>query len=149
MITFSMDGIDELDRQLEQLKTGTAKGALRRALRKSAQPMAALMQQNAPVMSGNLAASIKITSRLSRRQAGLHRRMFRDERASVEMFVGPGPFPQAVTQEFGTYFHPPQPFVRPAWDQDHRALLDRLKAELWSEITKTINRAASRGNLIG
>lgn len=149
MMSFSVEGLAELDAQLERLKPGTAKGALRRVLRKSARPLAEKMAAGAPRGQGDLAASIAVTSKLSRRQASMHRKMFRDDRASVEMFVGPGPLPQAITQEFGTWFHPPQPFVRPAWDEDQRAMLERIRQELWVEITKTIDRAAARGNLIG
>ncbi len=67
--------------------------------------------------------------------------MFRSDKASVEMFVGPGPDPAAWNQEFGNINHGPQSYVRPAWDRDHLALLDRLGKELWVEIQKTIARA--------
>jgi HK97 gp10 family phage protein len=147
-MTVKVEGLREIDRQLTRLKEGTAKGALRRSLRRSAKPMADLMQANAPRLSGNMADSVKITSKLSPRQASQHRKMFADMRSAVELHVGPGPYPQAITQEFGTYFHEPQPFVRPAWDADKMAMLERLKADLWSEITRTINRAAARGTLL-
>lgn len=147
--TVKFEGGRELERQLARLKVGTGKGAARRALRKSAKPMADLMIGAAPRDQNDLAESIAITSKLSPRQASAYRRMFPDMRSAVVLHVGPGPFPQAITQEFGTYFHPPQPFVRPAWDQDHMALLERLKVDIWAEITKTINRAQARGTLVG
>lgn len=149
--TVKVEGLRELDRQIARLKQGTAKGALRRSLRRSAQPMAELMSSLAPRdddSAKHMADSVTITSKLSRRQAGLHRKMFADMRSAVELHVGPGPYPQAITQEFGTYFHPPQSFARPAWDQDRMAMLERLKADLWAEITRTINRAAARGTLV-
>ena len=143
--TVKFEGGRELERQLERLKVGTGKGAARRALRKSAKPIAAIMEANAPRLSGDLGDSIAVTSKLSSRQASQYRNMFPDMRSAVVLHVGPGPYPQAITQEFGTYFHDPQPFVRPAWDQDHMALLDRLKVDLWEEITKTVARAVKRG----
>ena len=60
------------------------------------------------------------------------------------MFVGAGPLPSAWTQEFGTRHHSAQPFMRPAFDQDHLSLLDRLKVELWADIQKAIARAERR-----
>tara|TARA_R100000049_G_C1899371_1_gene49895 strand:- start:490 stop:729 length:240 start_codon:yes stop_codon:yes gene_type:complete len=70
--------------------------------------------------------------------------MFANDRAAVEMFVGPGPDPAAWNQEFGNIHHDAQPFLRPAWDQDQRALLDRLKVELWADIEKALTRARRR-----
>jgi GAF domain-containing protein len=34
--------------------------------------------------------------------------------------------------------------VRPAWDQDREALLERLSDQMWNEIQKTLARAARR-----
>ena len=146
--TVKFEGGRELERQLERLKVGTGKGAARRALRKSAKPMADMMIAAAPRDTNRLAESITITSKLSSRQAAVNRQMFPDMRNAVVLHVGPGTHPQAITQEFGTSFHPPQPFVRPAWDADHKALLDRLKVDLWDEITKTVNRAVARGTAV-
>ena len=146
-VTVKTQGFAELDRQLERLKAGTAKGAMRRAMKKAAQPMADLMASAAPRDQGDLVESITVTSKLSRRQAGLHKSQ--ESRSAVEMFIGPGPNPQAIAQEFGTESHGPQPFARPAWDQDHQDLLTRLGEELMREVEKTIARAAARGNLIG
>ncbi|WOI54960.1 HK97-gp10 family putative phage morphogenesis protein [Palleronia sp. LCG004] len=140
-VTVDLEGFAELEQKLEKLSTAAGKGALRRALRKSAAPLAELMREGAPERKGALAQSVAVSTKLSQRQAGLHRRMFQDDRASVEMFVGAGPLPQAVAQEFGTKDHPPQPFARPAWDADQNALLERLKVDLWDEIRKSIGRA--------
>ena len=106
--------------------------------------MADLMHDMAPrgeTATDNLAESISVGTKLSKRQAGQHKKMFRDDRAAVEMFVGPGPDPAAWNQEFGNVNHGPQPFVRPAWDQDRMDLLDRLANEMWSELYKSIARA--------
>ena len=120
---------------------------MRRALKKSATPMKDLMHELAPrgdTTTDDLADSVTIGTRLSKRQAGLHRRMFRDDRAAVEMFVGPGPDPAAWNQEFGNINHGPQPFARPAFDQEAGPTLDRLGQNMWDEIEKTAERAARR-----
>ena len=144
--TVRLEGFKELEAELERLaKPAARKASGRRALRRAAQPMADLAQGLAPRGdTQRLAPSITVGTRLSKRQARMHRRMFRDERAAVEMFVGAGPLPAAHTQEFGTINHGPQPFLRPAWDQDQRAMLDRIKAELWADIQKAVARAERR-----
>ena len=146
MTTVRIEGFKELEAELEKLARPAArKASARRALRKAAEPMAALAQSLAPRgETGTLAPSVSIGTRLSKRQQGLHRRMFRNDRAAVEMFVGAGPLASAHTQEFGTIHHAPQPFLRPAWDQDQRAMLDRLKSELWDDIQRTVARAERR-----
>jgi hypothetical protein len=94
--------------------------------------------------SDDLADSITIGTKLSKRQAGLHRKMFRDDRAAVEMFVGPGPDSAAWNQEFGNVNHGPQPFARPAFDAEAQPTLDRLGPILWAEIHKSFQRAAAK-----
>lgn len=145
-VTVRLEGFAELERELERLgREATQKASLRRALRKSAEPMAAIAQSMAPRGDTNtLARSVAVSTKLSKRQQGLHRRMFRNDRAAVEMFVGAGPLAAAHTQEFGTINHGPQPFLRPAWDQDRNAMLDRLKAEIWADIQRTVARAERR-----
>lgn len=148
--TIRLEGFRELDAELAKLERPTArKASARRALKKAAQPMAAAAEAMAPRGDTlTLAPSISVGTKLSKRQASAHRKMFRDDRAAVEMFVGAGPLPSAHTQEFGTINHAPQAFMRPAFDQEVMPTLDRLKAELWADITKSIaraNRRASRG----
>jgi len=145
--TVQLYGFKELEAELEKLSKAAGKGALRRALKKSAQPMADLMENLAPrgdTSSDDLADSIAVSTKLSARQKSIHKKMFRDDKASVEMFVGPGPDPAAWNQEFGNINHGPQSFVRPAWDQDRMHLLDRLGQELWREVSKSIARAEAR-----
>lgn len=158
-VSMELSGFGELEKELERLSKPAGKAALRRSLKKSAEPMAAIARSLAPddpkTGGYDLAKSIAVSTRLSRSAKKQHRKMFRDDRASVEMFVGAGPLPQAVYSEFGIAphmnagkfagtMHPgtaPQPFMRPAWDEDSRALLDRLGKYLWSEIETTIARA--------
>ncbi len=143
-VSVKLEGFSELEKELERLTKAAGKGVLRRSLKKAAQPMADLMQGMAPrgeSAEDKLAESIAVSTKLSKRQATQHRRMFRNDKASVEMFVGPGPDPAAWNQEFGNVNHGAQPFVRPAWDQDKDAMLDRLGKDLWSELEKSIKRA--------
>lgn len=144
-ITVKTTGFAELDRALAEIeKTATAKAIMRRALKKAAQPVADLAQGNAPRRSGALAGGIAVSTKLSKRQKSLHRKMFKNDKAAVEMFVGAGPDPAAHNQEFGNQHNAPQPFLRPAWDQEQNATLDRIGTELWADIDKTAARAAKK-----
>lgn len=70
--------------------------------------------------------------------------------SAVELYMGPRKAKsrdeaiKAIVQEFGSSKMEPNPYMRPAWDQDKAALLERLKTELWAEISKTISRAQKR-----
>lgn len=144
MTEVKLEGFAELDRALAELSKAAGKGVLRRSLKKAAEPTAALAASMAPMgATGNLAASVQYGTKLTKRQAGLHRKMFRDDKASVEGFVGAND-PAAVPQEFGTINHGPQPFLRPAWDQDAMALLDRLGEQLAVEVEKSVKRARAK-----
>jgi len=133
--------IAELERELERLTRAAGRGVLRRSLKSAAQPMADLANDLAPVgQTGDYAESFAYSTKLNKRQRGLHRKMFRDDRAAVEGFVGTDD-PAGVQQEFGNVNHPPQPALRPAWDQDQKAMLERLGKDLWAELSKSIARA--------
>ena len=142
--TVKLEGFKELDIELGQLGRQMGKPVLRRALKKAAEPMADKANKAAPVgPTGNLARSFTYGTKLNKRQSSLHRKLFRDERASVEGFVGTND-PAGVQQEFGNVRHGPQATLRPVWDQDKMALLDRLKVELRTEIDRAVARAARK-----
>ncbi|MBB4001591.1 HK97-gp10 family putative phage morphogenesis protein [Aurantimonas endophytica] len=142
--TVKVEGLKELEIALEQLPRSTGKAALRRVLRKAAQPVADAATAKAPRDEGNLQASIGVGTKLTRRQRGVHKKMFKDDKASVEIFVGAGGLPQAITQEFGTVDHGPQAFLRPSWDAHKDGVLDSIKADLWAEIEKAAKRHARK-----
>ncbi|MFG6586065.1 HK97 gp10 family phage protein [Sulfitobacter sp. MOLA879] len=141
MATIKLSGFSDLERELDQLSKAAGKGVLRRSLKNASEPLAALANATAPTgKTGEYAKSFKYATKLNKRQAGQHRKMFRDSRAAVEGFVGTND-PAGVQQEFGNIHHGPQPALRPAWEQDQRALLERLSRELWAELDKSIQRA--------
>ena len=137
-------GFSELEKELENLTKAVGKGVLRRALKTAAMPIADVANAAAPVgPTGGYAESFNYSTKLNKRQAGQHRKMFRDEKAAVEGFVGTND-PAGVQQEFGNQNHRPQPALRPAWDAEAKPTLDRLGQELWSELEKATARAARR-----
>jgi HK97 gp10 family phage protein len=140
----TIEGLKEVDEALKDLPKAVGKNILRRVLRKIAQPMADDMKAAAPVDEGALRNSIGVGTKLTKRQSSLHRRMFRDDRASVEMFVGAGGLPQAHLREFGGDNAPAHPFARPAWDGNKDKALATIKNDLWAEIEKAAARAARK-----
>lgn len=145
-----LTGFKELEQALKHIgKASTQKAALRRALKKAAQPMADKAQAQAPKAEGTLQASVSVSTKLSKRQKKLHKKMHKNDKAAVEMFVGAGPLSSAHNQEFGNENHGPQPFMRPAWDAEAIPTLNRLGNEMWSEISKTAARQAKRAKAKG
>lgn len=147
-VTVKVSGLRELDRALGQLPKSTGKAVLRRVLKKAGQPMADDMRAKAPddpETGGNdLRSSIGVGTKLSKRQAKLHRKMFKNDKASAEVFVGAGKVAHAHLQEFGTAHHGAQPFARPAWDAGKMQALETIKTDLWSEIDKAAIRLAKK-----
>lgn len=151
-VKFRLEGARELDKVLEGLKATTARGVTRRALKKALEPVAAAARGMAPQDTGKLAANIGISTRLTKRQA-------REARGATgrdvqTIYVGPQ-WPSAHLVEFGTgpRHHksgkfvgvmPPQPFMRPAWDQNREQVLARLTDEIRAELDKTLARVAKR-----
>lgn len=161
--SFKTEGFVDLDEALEALTKAAGKGVMRRTLKKSAEPLVELARSHVPVDKGKLAASMAASTKLDKRQRGMHRKMFRNDKAAVEMFVGPsydlgaggrhghlvefGTKPHINQGQFPGTQHPgtaPQPFMRPAWDSDKMALMDRLGKEMWTEIEKAAARAARK-----
>jgi len=143
-----VEGLRELDRALAELPNSTGKAVLRRTLLKAGQPMADMMKSLAPddpeTGGRDLKSSISVGTKLSKRQAKIHRKMFKNDKASAEAFVGPGPDPAAWNQEFGNINHPAQSFARPAWDGQKGKALDIIKTEMWGEIDRAAKRLAKK-----
>ncbi|KIC54497.1 hypothetical protein [Leisingera sp. ANG1] len=145
-----IEGAGDIERALSELARGTAKGVMRRAMKKALQPV----KQGAE----NSAFEIAITSKLSPRQQGEARG---DRgRAKVSLYVGPveadgSHAPHAHLIEFGTgprrhasgkYVGAvmADPFMRPAWDANRERMLQILRKEVWAEIEKAVERAARK-----
>lgn len=129
-------GMRELEEALANLRQPTAKSLGRRVLKEAAEPVARRARAMAPRDQGELIESIDVSPSLTRRQRATHAKF-----ADVEMFIGPSGVVQGITQEFGTWFHPPQPFMRPAWEAEGMNTLDRIGAGLGIEIRKATARA--------
>lgn len=138
-MSFHIEGLRELDDALGELTKATAKNVLKRALTKAAEPIEQEAERRAPRLTGHLIRTIRIGTQLTRRQRSQH-----TKESMVELFVGPAGLVQAITQEFGTAHHGPQPFMRPAWDSNKTTALDNFKKDLGDEIEKARQRAARK-----
>jgi len=144
MTTVKTTGFAELEKALDQLTKSAGKGVLKRSLKKAATPIADAANAMAPTgPTGDYAKSFSYSTKLNKRQSGLHRKMFKNDRAAVEGFVGTND-PAGVQQEFGNIHHGPQPALRPAFDQEGKPTLDRLGKELWTELEKSVKRANAK-----
>lgn len=136
---FKVEGLKELEHALKELPKATGKNVLKRVLVKAGKPIADSAESRAPRLRGKLQMSIGTGTKLSRRQKRLH-----EKQSTVEVFVGAGALAQAITQEFGTSFHPPQAFMRPAWDENRKGSLDTIRDDLAEEIEKARQRLAKK-----
>lgn len=147
--TMQISGLRELDAALgalaEEYGKPAGKAVLRRVADKALQPMAETARSMAPddpVTGGNdLKASIAVGGKLTKRQASMARKD--QNKSTVTRYMGTAD-PAGVPQEFGTVNHGPQPFMRPAFEQEARPTIDRVGKELGPEIEKTAARLAKR-----
>lgn len=143
--TFRIEGLADLEaaliglREEFDLSRSTAKNTIKRALTDAAEPIRSDAEARAPVLSGTLQASVIVSTKLSRRQKSQNKM-----ESPVEVYVGPGPLPQAITQEFGAAQHGPQPFMRPAFDTNKMSVMNSLKDAIAAQIEKTRARLARK-----
>jgi HK97 gp10 family phage protein len=151
-----LKGAKELEAALLALPKRVRKAAIRRALIKSAMPIAqharALVKANS-TRTGRLERVINVATTLSRRQRRSRARGA--DRKAVEVFLGAGPARQAHLIEFGTgpRVHKDgsstgavraEPFMRPAWEGGKMKALEDFGRMLWDEIARSAKQVAAR-----
>ena len=134
---FKLTGMKELDRTLGQLPQAVRRQVALKALRDGGEPIARMARTLAPKDEYHMSESIAVLATLARSQRG-----DKGAVAPVEMHVGPGQHPQAITQEFGTFKEPAQPFMTPAWAAQKLVALGLIGAHLGLEIAKMARRLA-------
>lgn len=142
-----VEGLREVERALGELKKATGRNVMRRVAVARLEPMAEVARSIAAGfrLNGDLVESIAVTTK----QAGYARRLSRRSKSEAEAYMGPSGRgkkapPQGSLQEFGTQHHPPQPFMRPAWDACKGDLLPGIGEDLMAEITKAAARQAKK-----
>jgi HK97 gp10 family phage protein len=155
--SMKIEGLKELDAALAELPQATSKNVMRRAARKSLEIVIKAADQYVPIDQGGLKKSLKVSTRLSKRQATLARREFKtDGKAAIVMYAGPSALPHAHLIEFGTKPRyqkttgkfvgqvRARPYMRPAWDANQTKVLTTFKNDMWSEIEKAAKRLARK-----
>lgn len=138
MITLKVEGFAALEQALRRLPQEIAGRVLTAALRKAGTPMAEQARGLAPRSAdpgpnGHMADSIKLRAL---RVEGLND-------LDVNLWLGPDPDHfYGSFHEFGTVHQAARPFMRPAWDQQKDATVDRLGKELWAGIARAARRLA-------
>ncbi|WP_374578299.1 HK97-gp10 family putative phage morphogenesis protein [Phenylobacterium sp.] len=161
------EGGKELEAALNELIQATSsragKNAIKRGLVRGGEPIAERARELVPVLSGRLRDSIKVSSRTvnkvgkaefaaaMRSGAGIDAAVsaLRDARraaagsgSNVEVYVGPGKLPHAHLVEFGSVNNePPQPYMRPAFEERKEKALGVIRDAVADEIAKGTARA--------
>lgn len=136
---FKIEGLKELDVALTELPKATSRNVLLRTLKSEGQKIADAGEAYAPRLSGKLAESYTVGTKLSRSQ-----RKKNKKQSHVEVYVGPTPHAKSVQTEFGNSHQSAHPHLRPAWDGNVMRVLDGIKETLAAEIEKARARLAKR-----
>ncbi|HXH52536.1 MAG TPA: HK97-gp10 family putative phage morphogenesis protein [Sphingomicrobium sp.] len=142
-----IEGLAECERVLFELSRATAKGTVRRVLKKAAEPMRALAASLAPDDPATPPLDLHTSIAISHRQKGGRQRSFtREARDEVAIYIGPTRkgYPQAIMMEFGTFKDRAQPYMRPAWEREQGPSLVRIANLLGEELHKTVMRIRRR-----
>ena len=140
----TVTGLRDLEKAMEGMKKSTGRGLLRRVGIKALTPIADAGRSNAPKGQGDLKESYGVSTKLSKRQAKLHRKLVKDSKAAIEVFAGPGALSQAIQTEFGNDDQSPQPHLRPAWSAGKDKVLVGVKSGLAEAIAKSAKTAARK-----
>lgn len=140
MLRVKVTGLREIEKRLGEIeKSTTRKTVARNALRAGGKVIVAAAARRAPVDTGALAAGIQVSTKLNRDQKSAHRK-----RDPVEVFAGAKSGSDAVAQEFGTPFHAPQPFMRPAYDGNKKRALRAIVDYMRQAVDRAIERQARK-----
>ncbi|ARQ01886.1 hypothetical protein CAK95_24400 [Pseudorhodoplanes sinuspersici] len=134
-----LEGLKDLDRALSELSKATARNVLLRTLKEEGRPIADAGEANAPKLTGELAQSYAVGTKLTRRQKKASKK-----ESMVEVYIGPTPHPKSVQTEFGNAHQAPEPHLRPAWDSNVGRVFDGIKKALAEQIEKARARLARK-----
>jgi HK97 gp10 family phage protein len=137
----AVEGLSELEKTLGELPKATAANTGRRVLKKAGQPIIDEYKANAPRLTGHMADEAGVSTKLTRSQ---RRKIRKDSKDDVVMYIGAGGDPAAIQTEFGNEHQLAQPTLTPAWEAGKGKVLDDIKSGLWTEIEKSAARYARK-----
>ncbi len=161
-----VEGLKELEAALKELPKATGKNVIRRALNKAVQPMADEAEAKIRVKrvqdpiavskikfsggeAGKRAFAEALASGATRQEAGQAARAANaesdDDPKITSGVLIMGPTKRAFYGfEYGTVRQAPQPFMRPAWDDNKDGAVDIIAEQLKIEIDKAVARIAKK-----
>lgn len=138
-VEVKLEGLSELEDSLSTFAPKLVKRAFRRAAVVATAPQIAAAKAKAPVMAkgtkrrrpGELRDAIVCTVKLTKR--GVRARVG-PKRGKGETNQSPGTW--GLMEEFGSVHNPPQPYLRPAFDQTRQQSLELFAGELSAELAQ-------------
>lgn len=122
-VGFSIEGLDELERQFDRLAETSKKKVMQKALNAGIAPIKKEAKANAPVKTGLLKKSIR------------SKQLRFTENPAVGIFVSGKAYYWRFLEE-GTSKMAAAPFLRPAADSKHEEGVGKFKEKLKAEIDK-------------
>ena len=130
-LTMKVEGLDELNRRLNRLESKQMKKTVRSAAMFATSPMLKKMKSKVPVADGPLKKSLGRQSRFFRRGQIFSMRIGIRSKQSPD---GSWPSVYGPMIENGTLKMAAQPFMRPAFDENYRATIDRFGQSLGEKV---------------
>lgn len=134
-INIELLGEPELQRKLDALDRKVQRKVVRKAIREGAKPVLAAAKAKVPVDTGALKAGLKLRA-LKRSRTGFGVYIRTPTRAELDIPDDDESYYPAVV-EYGAEFSPPQPYMRPAMDENR----DRATAKITEVLRTGINEA--------
>ena len=120
-MTIKVTGTDEIVRKIRAMGKALTRQTLIPIIADNVEPIADNMRSLARRRTGAMAESVTVSTKLSPHQAAIVEPI-----APIEIYVGPGPLPQAIQEEFGNLREPPHPFIRPPFDSGVKSAVDGI-----------------------
>jgi len=139
IVKVKVSGLRELDTALKALDLDIRKRAARKAARDALEPVHRAIERNAPVDTGGLKASVRMTSTTAQsrlKKAGKKAFMISSVKVGYTKRNRIGGGYQALQVEFGANNMKARPFVRPAIQGKEKAVFMRYRRTLRESINK-------------
>ena len=133
-IRVEIKGSKELQNALKKIPKNATRRSLAKAAKAGAEPILRSAKQKAPVDTGRLRDSLRSTfayqsSRAARVQVASNLKPEGGSRHSYDYY-----------QEFGTSFHPAQPFMRPAVDEQHDNAVEQTRKTMEEAVLEEVKK---------
>ena len=133
-IRVEIKGSNELKRALKKIPKNATRRSLGKAAKAGAEPILKSARQKAPVDTGRLRDSLRSTfayqsSRAARVQVAPNLKPEGGSRHSYDYY-----------EEFGTSFHPAQPFMRPAVDEQHKNAVEETRVTMEVAVLEEVKK---------